>query len=110
MEKGIRMPLPPHCGYPEKGRDVTVRTILICHLCSRPYDLVVNFFPDATLGSPRYWCRDCLRPRNFSKRLRQRIAAEEAEDSLNAGLWDALSKLLAIETAFEEGRAESLAA
>ncbi len=81
---------------------MTIRTILLCWLCNRATDLTVDLYSGATLGAPRYWCRDCLRPRNFSKRLRERIAIEEAEDSLNAGLWNAL--------AFEEGRAEGLAA
>ena len=106
-EEGI-CALPPHCGKSRK-KTMTIRTILLCWLCNRATDLTVDLYSGATLGAPRYWCRDCLRPRNFSKRLRSRIAQEEARDALDVTVWNALQKLLAIEEAFED-RAESLAA
>lgn len=81
---------------------MTIRTILCCWLCNRPTDLTVDLFPGSTLGSPRLWCRRCTSPRNFAKRLRERIAALEAQGPLldaNAELFNALSWLLANEEA-----------
>ena len=93
---------------------MTIRTILLCWLCNRATDLTVDLYSGATLGAPRFWCRDCLRPRNFSKRLRERMAVLESQSPMllgqDAELWNALSKLLAFEQAFEEDRAEALAA
>jgi hypothetical protein len=89
-----------------------MRVILLCWLCNRPHDLAVELFPGSTLGSPRYWCRDCLRPRNFSKRLRERMAVLESARLLggDAELFGALTRLLSIEQAIEEDRADALAA
>ena len=92
---------------------MTIRTILLCFLCNRPYDVPVELFGGA-LGNPRYWCRDCLRPRNFSKRIRERMAALESQSEpllgANAELWNALSRQLAFEEAFEDRMAETFAA
>jgi hypothetical protein len=90
-----------------------LRTILLCFLCGRPQHLVVSLYPGASLGSPRFWCADCLRPRNFSKRLRERLALLESQGTPlgdDALLFNALGKLLSIEQAFEEDRARVLAA
>ena len=93
---------------------MTIRTILCCWLCRKPFDLRVELYPGAELGAARYWCRECTRPRFFSKRLRERMAALEAESTTllgeDAELWNALGKVLAFEEAFEENRAETLAA
>ena len=68
----------------------------------------MTLFPGATLGSPRFWCRSCCAPRMLSRRLKERIAADEAQgDRL---LRDELSGLLAVEEEFQEDRAEKLAA
>lgn len=73
----------------------------------------MSLYPGATLGSPRFWCATCLRPRNFAKRLRERmVALEEQHEQLmgeGAELWNILSKLLAGELEIQDGRAESLA-
>lgn len=86
---------------------MTIRTILLCWLCSKPYDLSVDLFDGAGIGQPRYWCRACTRPRSLSKRLRQRLADDEAlgDDDRNA-----LQKLLAVEDEFEGRREMALAA
>src|SRR5256885_11606846 len=85
----------------KKDDDVTIRTLLLCWLCGRATDLTVTLFPGATLGAPRFWCSRCTSPRNFARRLRERIAALEAQGEplldANAQLWNSLSYLLAAE-------------
>jgi len=80
---------------------MTIRTILLCWLCGRASDLKVELFTGASLGSPRWWCRDCTKPRIFARRLRERIAFLEAQSEpllgANAELFKALSWLLAAE-------------
>jgi hypothetical protein len=89
---------------------LTVRTILLCFLCEQPQNLVVSLFHGATLGAPRFWCSRCTSRRTFAKRLRERLAKLESQGTPllgdDAELWNALTKLLAI----EEERARSLAA
>ena len=88
---------------------LTVQTILLCFLCGRPHALVVSLFHDASLGAARFWCRGCTSRRNFARRLRERLASLESQGTPlgdDAELWNALTKLLAI----EEERVRSLAA
>ena len=68
----------------------------------------MNLFGGAELGSPKFYCRDCTRPRVFRQRLQQRLSADEAR--LAGGDGDMLRKLILAEQAFEEDRAEKLAA
>lgn len=86
------------------------QTILLCWMCRKPYRLTIDLFQGADMGSPRYWCRDCTRPRLFSKRLRERMVEEETQAALGVDAWNALTKMIATEHAIEEDRAEALAA
>ena len=87
---------------------MTIRVLFLCYLCSRPYDVPVNLFGGAELGSPKFYCRDCTRPRIFRQRLQQRLADDEARFAGGDG--DILRQLIATELAVEEDRAERLAA
>ncbi len=85
-----------------------LRTILLCFLCGQPQDLVISLFPDASLGSPRFWCRRCCAPRTLSKRLKELMADDEARFAGGDG--EMLRQLIFAEQAVEQDRAESLAA
>jgi hypothetical protein len=89
---------------------MTIRCILLCWLCNKPFDVPVDLFAGTQLGNPRFWCRHCTSPRFFSKRLRERIARNALCAEEGAGLFDALNKLLVLEQSIEEARAETLAA
>lgn len=87
---------------------MTIRTILLCWLCRKPFDLTVDLFPGATLGSPRLWCKACTRPRFFSKRLQERLAEDETH--LTADDDTMLREMIAVEIAVEGQREQALAA
>jgi hypothetical protein len=97
-----------------RKKTMTIRTILLCWLCGRATDLQVELYPGAALGSPRYWCSRCTSPRTFAKRLRERLASLESENTTmpeaDVHLWNDLSMLLAYEVAFEGHREAALAA
>src|SRR5258708_19712956 len=90
-----------------RGEPVTIRTILLCWLCRKPFDLSVELFDGAGIGQPRYWCRTCTRPRFFSKRLREPLADYTHLSTDDSSL---LREMIAVEIEFEGHRAAALAA